>query len=427
MIGKRRISKDKRKGMERIMKTTLKKTVALLLTALMLFAFSACAQETPASNPTQAPTTAPTAAPAATPEATSEISDDDVDGELILDYEEEFEYAELLTMTHYKGGYTAFTVSGMENEFLLVPEGKSVPADLADNVTVLQQPINKTCFNSASLVSLVDAIDGLDNIATVGVALEKWYLPNVIKKMEADEIKYSGAFSAPDFEMLVAEGVQLELDTSMLNSKVEVIEKYKELGIPYIIDPSSSESHPLARVEWVKLLGAIFDLEENADTFFEEQKAKVNAVSNLESTGKTMASFFISNDQVGIRNGQDYIKKMVDLAGAEYVPANFYPDENSYTKVSFEEFYAACKDADYLLYSVFTFPYGSIEGMIEYNALFADFKAVQEGNVYYTVSYLSQATSSIAGVIEDINTILNDPSIESTETVFKVPATAPAE
>lgn len=409
------------------MKTTLKKLISLLLALAMALALTACAQNSPAaSDPTAVPAVAPTTAPTAAPEATPEPSDDDVDGELIVDYEEEFEYAELLTMTHYKGGYTSFTVSGMENEFLLVPEGKSVPQDLNENVTVLQQPINRTCFNSASLVSLVDAIGGLDNIATVGVTLEKWYLPNVIEKMESEEIKYSGSFSAPDFEMLISEGVQLELDTSMLNSKVEVIAKYEELGIPYIIDPSSSESHPLARVEWVKLLGAIFDLEENAATFFEEQKAKVDAVSNLESTGKTMASFFISNDQVGIRNGQDYIKKMVDLAGAEYVPADFYPDENSYTKVSFEEFYSACKDADYLLYSVFTFPYGSIEGMIEYNELFADFKAVQEGNVYYTVSYLSQATSSIAGVIEDINTILNDPTIESTDTVFKVPATAPA-
>lgn len=349
---------------------------------------------------------------------------DDVNGELIFDYEEEFEYAEMLTMTHYKGGYTGFTVHGMNNEFLIVPEGKSVPAELGENVTVLQQPITRACFNSANLVSLMDAIGALDDIATVGVVQEKWYLPNVIEKMESGDILYSGAFSAPDFEMMVAEGVQLEFDTQMLNSKVEVISKYEELGIPYIIEPSSLESHPLARTEWVKLLGAIFGREEEANAFFEEQKAAVAAIDTGD-VDKTVAVYAIINDQVAIRNGQDYMKKIVELAGAEYVPGDFYPDETSYTKVSFEEFYASCKDADYLLYAIFTFPFDSIEGMIEYNELFADFKAVQEGNVYYTITYISQATSSIVNVIEDVNTILRDPTVENTDTVFKVPATAP--
>lgn len=380
----------------------VKKLLALLLATLMIFSLTAFAEGN-----------------------TDSAVLDDVDGELILDYEEEFEYAEMLTMTHYKGGYTGFTIYGMSNQFLIVPEGKSVPADLGENVTVLQQPITRTCFNSANLVSLVDAIGGLDNIATVGVAQEKWYLPNMIEKMESGDILYSGSFSAPDFEMMVAEGVQLEFDTQMLNSKVEVISKYEELGIPYIIEPSSRESHPLARTEWVKLLGAIFGLEEEANAFFEEQKATVAAIDTGD-VDKSMAVYAIINDdQIAIRNGQDYMKKIVELAGAEYVPGDFYPDDTSYTKVSFEEFYATCKDADYLLYAIFTCPFESIEDMIEYNELFADFKAVQEGNVYYTITYISQATSSIVNLIEDVNTILRDPTVQSTDTVFKIPATAP--
>ena len=45
----------------------------------------------------------------------------------------------------------------------------------------------------------------------------------------------------------------------------EVLAKLDELGIPYIADSQHLENHPLGRVEWVKLVGALLDMEEEAD------------------------------------------------------------------------------------------------------------------------------------------------------------------
>lgn len=115
------------------MKARIYKITALLLALLMALALTACGQGTPVqSEPTEAPAEPPAETPTA-PEATLEPTDDDVDGELILDHEEQLQYASQFTLTHYKGGYKKFTVANHEDrEFLLVPEGKSVPEGLAE-------------------------------------------------------------------------------------------------------------------------------------------------------------------------------------------------------------------------------------------------------------------------------------------------------
>lgn len=89
---------------------------------------------------------------------------------------------------------------------------------------MLQQPLNKICMCSTGMVSLIDAIGGLDSVATVGTDVGGWYIDNVIGRLEAGTIQYSGNYKEPDFEMLTAEGIQLEVDTTMLNSYPEVME-----------------------------------------------------------------------------------------------------------------------------------------------------------------------------------------------------------
>lgn len=407
------------------MKHFVKMFAAGLLSLLMILAAAACGSQSVTDEPTvtdNAAVTEPAATETPVAAATDALpADDDVDGELIFDHQEELQYANQFTIAHYKGGYTMFTVASAEDkQFLIVPEGKSVPAELPDNTVVLQQPIDKICICSTGMVSLVDAIGGLDHIATVGTDTDGWYLDNVIAKMQAGEIKYSGKYKEPDFEMLINEGVQLEIDTTMLNNCPDVMAKYDELNIPYFVESSSYENYPLGRVEWVKLFGAIMGLEDEAQAYFDAQVAKVNAVISNEKCGKTVAMFYISKDIVYARNGGDYMAAMIGLAGGDYIMADVDPDKSGTAKINFEEFYSRCKDADYIFYVLFTSPFDSIDGMIEYNELFSDFKAVQDGNVYVTAPSFGQSIASIADIITDMHTVLNDPTVEETGSLIKL-------
>lgn len=403
------------------MKRSMKTALAAVLALLMALSFAACApnNEPAAADPTPEVTETPAL------EATPEAPDPDaVDGELILDHEADLQYAEEFTLTYYQGGYRMFTVSAHEDkQFLIVPEGKNVPEGVAENVIVLQQPITNIAMCSTGMVSLIDAIGGLNNVATVGTDVGGWYLDNVISAMEAGDIIYSGNYKEPDFELLTASETQLEVDTTMLNGYPEVMEKYNELGIPFFIESSSKEGHPLGRVEWVKLFGVIMNLEAEADAYFAQQVAKVDAVTSAQKVETSTAMFYISSSDgtVYARNGGDYMAQMIGLAGGKYIMSDVDPDKTGNAKLTFEEVYARCIDADVLFYVNFALKFATIDEMIAYQPLFGDFKAVKDGNVYITAPNFTQSTAAIADIIADMHTVLMNPGVDSTTLLIKLP------
>lgn len=86
-----------------------------------------------------------------------------------------------------------------------------------------------------------------------------------------------------------------------------------------------------------------------------------------------------------MRKSNDYVPKMIDIAGGEYVFRNLKGEDNAASSVNMqmEEFYAQAKDADYLVYnSTIDGNLASIDDLLAKNSLFADFKAVQNGNVW---------------------------------------------
>jgi len=411
------------------MKNVIKKIVVITLSLTLLVSLAACGQQTAQQKTSEVvnevsqekESAEATQEQEVSAESTEEIAEE-VDGELILDYEEELQYAKNFTLTHYKGGYKMFTIPAAmgENQYLLVPEGKTVPAELPENTIVLQQPLTKIASAVSAGTSLVDAIGGLDNIVAVATKYEDWYLKNVIAKMDADEIKYMGSYSEPDFEMLMDLGVQVEFDSTMMLNKPEIMAKYEEIGIPCIVDNSSKEEHFLGRVEWVKLYGAVLGMSDEAHAYFDEQIAKVNSVSGLEKTGKTAVMYYKTSDIYYLRNAADYVTSMLNLAGGDTIAPEIGTDKGGSTKMNAEEFYAACKDADYIIQVVMECPYTTIDEMIEYDNIFADFKAVKDGNVYTTIPGFSQSNAILADVVVELNQILNDPTIETTENLVKI-------
>ncbi len=406
------------------MKITLRRMIALLLAVFVLAAFTACGQEDAAQSSVPDSEASPVSgsasdASAEGTEATveAEVPDDDVDGELIVDHEEELEYAQFFTLTHYKGGYKSFTIIGGQEdyEWLIVPEGKSVPEGLADNVVVLQQPIDRIRCDSGT-AAMIAAFGGLDRVATVNTDIDGWEIKAVKDRMEAGNISYSGSYKEPDYEMITAEDIQLVIDTNMLDTCPEVKEKYEELEIPYIVIRNSKEVHPLGHTEWAKLYGAVLGLWDEANAYYDEQAEKVAGVSDNEDTGVTVAMVYFSQDgtKVYARRGGDYIAAMVDLAGGEYIMSDFEPEETGVGTITMEDFYSLCMEADYVINLNMAAKLYTMDELLEYVPLMKDFKAVKDGNVYMACNRFSQFTYDTGSIIEDLNTILTDSTIEET-------------
>ena len=353
-----------------------------------------------------------TAEPDMTADADVELQDEQP---LVYERSMALQYAENFTVDYYEGGYTLLTTTMDGAQFLIVPENEEMTESLCQKmqeqeIVVLYRPMENLYLVASSAMDMFSALDGLDAIAFSGQKEEGWYIEAAREAMKRGEILYAGKYNKPDYELIVSNNCSLAIENMMISHAPEVVEKLEDFDIPVMIDYSSYESHPLGRVEWVKFYGALLGKEEEAERIFEEQTAILARMSADAKTDKTVAFFFItSNGLVQVRQASDYVPKMIELAGGNYIFENLSDPETrqSTYNMQVEEFYNGAKDADILIYnSSIDGGVSDVEELLDKCELLADFKAVKEENVWCTSNDMYQQSLSIGYLIEDIHAVL---------------------
>ena len=322
-------------------------------------------------------------------------------------------YAEGFDVYYYKGGYALLRVYDSA-DYLVVPEGAKVPDVTGTDYVLLQQPLDTMYLAATSAMALFDAMDAMDFIHFSGTQASGWYVENAVTKMNNGEILFAGKYDEPDYELLVDENCDLAIESTMISHSPKVQEMLEKLDIPVFVDRSSYEGHPLGRTEWIKAYSVLVDKEPEAEAFFEEQASVMDELQEVEDRDLKVAYFYIhSNGMAVVPSSSDYIARMIELAGGSYAFADSIKEgeERASVSLTMEEFYAAARDADYLIYNgTIDTPLQSTEDLIAKNELFSDFKAVKEGNVWTTGRDLYQSTDIVGRMILDINRILTGGS-----------------
>ena len=340
---------------------------------------------------------------------------------LEFDHSMELVYADQFTLDTYRQGYRIVTIGGTDR-YLVVPEDAPVPAGVPEEVTVLQQPLDRIYLVATSAMDLFRELDALDRIRLSGTDASGWYIEEAKQAMERGDILYAGKYSAPDYERILAEGCDLALESTMIYHTPEVREQLLRLGIPVLVERSSYESHPLGRVEWIRLYGALLGREEEADACFSALLDRLAPVLDQPGTGKTVAFFYItSNGAANVRRPGDYIAKSIALAGGEYILRQQPGEESaaSTMNMQMEAFYEQARDADVLIYnSAIDAELHSLEELLDKSSLLKDFKAVREGNVWCTGKNLFQESLGLGDLIWDLHAIVTARDPESLELTY---------
>lgn len=340
-----------------------------------------------------------------------------------LEYERSMElsYAEEFSVDYYKGGYALITIADSD-KFLIVPEGKEAPENMEENIAVLKQPLNNIYLVATSAMDFFVSLDGLESIRLSGTNENGWYIEEAKKALKDGSILFAGKYNAPDYELILGENCSLAVESTMIYHTPEVKEKLEQFKIPVLVERSSYESHPLGRTEWIKLYGLLLGKEEEAEQLFKEQEERMESVLSEENTGKTVAFFYITtNGLANVRKSNDYVSKMIELAGGRYIFENLGEDDNALSTVNMqmEEFYAKAKDADYIIYnSAIDGELQTMEQLLEKSSLLKDFKAVKNGNVWCTGKNLFQESTGLGVMIEDIHKMLGSEGDSTTELTY---------
>ena len=347
---------------------------------------------------------------------------------LTYDHSMELSYAENFAVDYYEGGYKLLTTRLNGDRILIVPKDQQAPKDAEALVSpsaegepgkliVLQEPVKNLYLVASSVMDMFAQLDSMDAISMCGLKEEDWYIPAAKQAMKDGTLLYAGKYSQPDYELLLSQNCSMAIENSMIYHTPEVMEKLGEFGIPTLVEYSSYEEHPLGRVEWVRFFGALLDQEEKADHLFEKQKEALKRVEAEESTGKTVAFFYItSNGLVQVRQSTDYIPKMIELAGGKYVFENLGdPDSRRSTvNLQLEDFYDGAQDADFLVYNTtIDRQVQTLEDLLKKCSLLKDFKAVKNHQVWCTTEDMYQQSMSAGNLIEDFHRMLTGDDKET--------------
>ena len=216
-----------------------KKITAMLLSVVMAVSLTACGSGSGAGKE----------------------KDTNISSELTYDHSMELTYAEEFSVDYYNDGYALATVAD-DGRYLIVPEGKEAPDDLAKDIIVLKQPLTNIYLVASAVMDMFVSIDALDSIRFSSQKEDGWYIEAAKQEMEAGNIIYAGKYSAPDYEQILSEGCGLAIENTMIYHTPEVKEQLEKFNIPVMVDYSSYEKNPLGRTEWVKLYGLLTGHEE---------------------------------------------------------------------------------------------------------------------------------------------------------------------
>lgn len=343
----------------------------------------------------------------------------EIDGLTFISSEQN-DVAEYFRLSNYEDAsgvkYQLLETAGGLHRYLIVPSeansaNKEKKGDALE-LTVLQQPLTTTYVAASAVMAPLCDLGAVRQIRFSGLREEGWYVDEARAAMKEGTMLFAGKYSEPDYETLLREGCDLALESTMIYRAPEVTEKLNALGIPVYIDYSSYEPHVLGRLEWVRVYGALFGHEEKAQQWYQTERDRIRAIQkDAEKSSPTVVYFYVNaSGQIQVRQPNDYIPELLELAGARYLApdmSGLSGSRKSNVTVSLEDFYSSCRDADYLIYSAtLDRPLSSIQELLGKNAIFADFKAVQEGHVYTTDKDFYQLSDRMADFAEDVSRML---------------------
>lgn len=328
----------------------------------------------------------------------------------------ELKYATGFSIDYYEEGYRHIHIMD-GSDYIIVPEGMDNKDFGLHNVAFIKENPSNIYLAASSAMDLFKELDALENVKECSTKAEDYSDPVITDMINNNEIVYVGKYSAPDTETLLANDCKLAIESTMINHTPKIKEQLESLNIPVLTEYSSYEEHPLGRLEWIKLYGALTGKTDEAEAFFAKECEKVeNVMAKISTSDKdrpSVAFFYISsNGYVNVRKPGDYFSRMIDIAGGSYALSNLQLDEEnalSTVNITMEDFYREAKEADILIYnSTITGNVASIDELLDKSPIFADFEAVKNKRVYCTTLNLFQDSSKVADIIYSLHNVINN-------------------
>lgn len=170
------------------------------------------------------------------------------------------------------------------------------------------------------------------------------------------------------------------------------LETIKKSGVPVIFNGDWVEDSPLAKAEWIKFFGILYDKEKEADSIFNSIEKNYLEAKKLAKTAKTQPSVLsgaMHNDVWYLPNGTSTEAQLLKDANVKYLWSD--TKGSGSLKLNFESVYVKAKEADIWLSPS---NYTNFEALKNGNENHGMFNAFQSKNIY-TFTNTTGATGGV--------------------------------
>ncbi|MCB1121094.1 MAG: ABC transporter substrate-binding protein [Verrucomicrobiae bacterium] len=293
-------------------------------------------------------------------------------------------YAENFSLETFPG-YKLLTVSNpwrgsgdITYRYALVPKAGSLP-EMPKDIRIIRTPVERIIATATVYLGPLHTLGMYDRL--VGLAyLDYTSDPEIHQRVKEAKLTPIQGGAALDIESIL----QLRPDLILTSITGEGIyddhPKLERAHLPAVLTAGYMEAHPLARSEWIKVIAAFVDKDEEAERFFNRIADKYEALVALTRNVKHKPKVFSNAPYAGvwhIPGGTSYNARAFADAGGKYLWAD-NPSSGG-VPLDFEVILHQAADADFWLNPG---AYRSRAELLALDSRFTGFRAFREGHVF---------------------------------------------
>lgn len=263
--------------------------------------------------------------------------------------------------------------------YLLLNKGIALFDDYGNNYdATFNTPIKKIVVTSTTHIPALELL-GVED-ALVGFP-ETNYISSkkTRKRIEEGLVRDLGKNESINTEVLLELNPDVVIGFGVEGAN-KTFNNIQKANIPVIYNGDWVESSPLAKAEWIKLFGVLFDKEQEADSIFKTIETEYLSAKKLATNAKSKPSVLcgaMHKDIWYLPNGNSTEAQFLNDANVDYLWSDTHGTGS--LALNFESVFNMAKDADIWL-SPSNYP--SLESLEKANLHYTKFKAFQTKHVY---------------------------------------------
>ena len=305
-------------------------------------------------------------------------------------------YAEGFSASYYDGFKiirikTPWPNAEKEYNYCVIDDQEELDIDYTKFDAILKPNIDKLVVTSTTHIPALELL-GIEH-KLVGFPGREYISSQKVRKLiESGQIRELGKNEGINTEVLLDINPDVVIGFG-IDGANKTFETIKKAGIPIIYNGDWVESSALAKAEWLKLFGVLFNKERKADSIFNQIERRYNEAKILAKKAKnppTVLSGAMHKDVWYLPNGSSPEGQFLRDANVNYLWQNTEGDGS--LALSFEAVFEKAKNADIWLSPSY---YTSYDQLAKANNLYTKFKAYQSKSIYT----FSNKTGKTGGVL----------------------------